>query len=507
MYLLIIIRNASQTLDLHMLKKEAADKHRSFIMVLIEDARAITEQWLHDSFKKLWEKWILNVVIIFHKKGDIEIWGYTPFTSPFLIRYNTKKHSIARKDIFPEIIPNMNGHKLKICIFPDKVRAIFKPDGKIVGADGFMVRLLTDKLNASTKVISSLPWADKNGYSKYNGSADTCLRLIANNYADISLNTRFLIKDMFGKKIENSVVYDRDDLCVIVPKSGQRNSFWNVFRSFKPKVWIFLFATFLLTFIIFKQLAPSKCRIFLKLFGSIIEMPFGKSPKDPFFKFILAFWLGFCLLMSNAYKGNLTSNLVFRENLPDLDTLSELAKSRYQILIYERHQQYINKYVSPSFHQLILVRKKIIPVSENYFHGKLSENNISFAYMEKAHMIYYMVNSKEHYSNGQPIFHVMKSCPFPFESVYIVPYGSPYLGYLNKVVRAAQETGIIVYWSRSMDAEAKAQGLSVPKRRSENDDPEVLILEDLKAVFAMLSIGLVGACICFIYEIIYFYVI
>lgn len=489
-----------------MLKKQAADKHRSFIMVLIEDARDINEEWLISSFKKLWDKWILNVVIVFHKKKSIEIWGYTPFTKPFLIRYNTTRENISRKDIFPESIPNLNGHKLKICIFSDEVRAIFKTNGDIVGADGYMVHLLVNKLNASRGIISSTPNKDTYGYIYDNGTIDGCLKLVANNEADFGLNTRFLLKDMFGKRIENSVVYDRDDLCVIVPKSGERNSFWNIFRSFKPTVWISMFGAFILAFLILKHLAPSKFLLLLRLFGTIIEMPFGKLPETPLFNWLLIIWLYFCLLITNAYKGNLTSNLVFRESLPELDTLGELSKSPYQILIYQRHQKYINDYVEPSFHQLLLIKKKIIPVPETYFQEKLAENNQTFAYMEKAHIIYYMVNNKQHYSNGKPIYHVMKSCPFPFESVYIVPYGSPYLGYLNKIVRVAQESGLIVHWSRMMDAEAQMQGISVPKYKTHNEDPVVLILEDLQAAFTMLALGLVASCICFIWEVLYFYV-
>jgi len=112
------------------------------------------------------------------------------------------------------------------------------------------------------------------------------------------------------------------------------------------------------------------------------------------------------------------------------------------------------------------------------------------------------VNSRVHMHLGRPLFHLMNSCLVPFHAVYIVPYGSPYLGFLDSLIRSSHEFGFERYWDRIMNSAFIKSGVKVVNRRrgSGNDEPVVLKLQHFHAVFALWLVGIGMACIVLAWE-------
>ncbi|XP_055908258.1 uncharacterized protein LOC129943069 [Eupeodes corollae] len=500
MYLVLMIKNASQQIDLSIVKKKSATKHRSYFIVIVENSIDLNRKWLYQSFKKFWDIWILNAVIFFWRNNTINMYTFSPFTSKFLWKINS--NAAGKNDLFFRKTPDMNGRKLRICLFPDETRAIFEPEGKVLGADGFMSSFVAGSLNATRviKMPQNFKWSNVYA-SEGNNSADFCLSEMQTAKSDMALNTRFLSLDNFKRTVEHTVVYGRDDLCVLVPKAQPASLFWNLFRPFQIPVWAVIFLMFFLTYGFCRVLLPQTSHVCLKLYSTMLTQPLNEHNLTVSMRVFLVFWFSYCLLITASYKCNLMSNLVFRIALPEIDNLRELANSPYELLIHARHHKFIDKYVDSSLSFVKKLKKRIIPVSDDFLIRKLNANDLDYAYLEKFHVINFRVNSRKHYNRGRPLFHIMEVCPIPFQTVYIVPYGSPYLGILDILVRRAQEHGFVDHWAKLMDTQFKNTGKSIVRNNQNEEDLVVLRFNHLQAAFYMLSLGLILATIVLFVEI------
>ncbi|XP_034485129.1 uncharacterized protein LOC117790006 [Drosophila innubila] len=499
MYMVMIIKDISQPLKLSVINKKSAAKHLSHVILLVRDSRKLSLGWMRASFRQFWTIWLLNIVIIFWRTDRMHVYRYNPFTDDFLLPVPVEPGKLPTLgQMFPKTIPNMQRKPLRMCLFMDKVRAVYGPNGQILGTDGLLSGYIAERMNA-TRIITR-PMS----YSRHNQTADLCAMEIANEFDDIAMNIRFLAPDTFQKRAESTVAHNRDDLCVIVPKAKSEPLFWNIFRPFGKWVWLSILISVLLAIIFCYTLNRERDGIWvtLQLISCILSQPVWNTRRNCSLRMFLIFWLYFGLLISNAFKGNLTSMLVYRKPLPDVNNLNDLATSPYKILIRPVHVKHIKRFLNND-HQLEgKIQQLMREVPDQEFLNYLRKNDRSFAYLEKYHIAKFQVNARQHMLNGLPLFHQMDSCLVPYHAVYTVPYGSPYLGFFNQLIRSAYEFGFERYWNRIMNAEFMKSGTRVHhNRRSNNsDDPVVLKLEHFHAVFFLWAIGTGLAFLVFLWE-------
>lgn len=216
----------------------------------------------------------------------------------------------------------------------------------------------------------------------------------------------------------------------------------------------------------------------------------------------LILWLYFGMLISTAFRGNLTSIIVYRKPLPDINDLSELAASSYKILMRRRHKKHIRQFLSIAHENEARIKQVMREVPDTELTDYFNQNDQSYAYLEKHHIGSFQVNARQHMHLGRPLFHLMDSCLVPFHAVYTVPYGSPYLGFINQLIRGAHEFGFERYWDRIMNTAFIKSGTKVQNNRRHNnsDDPVVLKLEHFHAVFFLWAIGLALAFLIYLWE-------
>lgn len=499
MYMVMIIRDISEPLKLSLINKKSAAKHLSHVILLVRDASSISDDWMRASFRQFWSIWLLNIVIIFWQDNRLHVYRYNPFTNDFLIPLSlpTEPDELpTMAQLFPKTIPNMQRKPLRMCLFVDDVRAFYGNNGQILGTDGLFSAHVAQQMNATRVITKPL------SYNLHNQSNDVCAHEIANEFDDMAMNIRFLSPETFGKRVESTISHKRDDLCVIVPKAESETVFWNLFRSFGQWVWFLILLSFLLTNF-FSQLLVHGRRsgLMLNLIGSSLSQPLWHVPQRSSFRMFLVFWLYFGMLIGSAFKCNLTSMLVYRKSLPDINSLRELANSPYKILIRPHHIRYIQHFLSNGHEQEARIRQLMLQVPESELDKHFERNDRSFSYLEKYHIASFQVNARQHMYQGRPMFHLMDSCLVPFHAVYTVPYGSPYLGFLNRLIRDAYEYGFEHYWDRIMNAAFIKSGTKVHhNRRSNNDDPVVLKLEHFHAVFVLWAIGVALAGVAFCCE-------
>ncbi|KMZ04824.1 uncharacterized protein LOC6728874 [Drosophila simulans] len=497
MYMVMIITNISQPLELSLIRKKSAAKHRSHVFLLVRDADTVSDAWMRASFRQFWKIWLLNIVILYWRDGRLNAYRYNPFMDNYLIPVDNKPNEVPTlEQLFPKTIPNMQRKPLRMCIYRDDVRAIFWRQGIILGTDGLLAAYVAERLNATMMITRP------HSYNNHNLSSDICFLEVAKEYVDVAMNIRFLVPDTFRKQAESTVSHTRDDLCVIVPKAKTAPTFWNIFRSFGALVWALILVSVLVANVFCYILKSEVGRVPMQLFAGALTMPMTRIPLNHSIRLFLIFWLYFGLLICSAFKGNLTSMMVFQPYLPDINQLGALARSHYHIIIRPRHVKHIQHFLTLGHKHESRIREQMLEVSDTQMYEMMRNNDIRFAYLEKYHIARFQVNSRVHMHLGRPLFHLMNSCLVPFHAVYIVPYGSPYLGFLNWLIRSSHEFGFERYWDRIMNSAFIKSGVKVVNRRrgSGNDEPVVLKLQHFHAVFALWLVGIGMACIVLAWE-------
>ncbi|XP_023169737.2 uncharacterized protein LOC111598629 isoform X1 [Drosophila hydei] len=508
MYMVMIIKDISQPLKLSLINKKSAAKHLSHVLLLVRNAENLSVNWMRASFRQFWSIWLLNIVIIFHRDGRLHIYRYNPFTDNFLLPVDVAPHELPTlQQLFPKNVPNMHRKPLRICLYMDEVRAIYGPNGKLMGTDGLLASYIAQRMNA-TRIITRPLF--------YNQSTDICYKEIANEFDDLAMNIRFLAPDTFKKRIEATIAHNRDDLCVIVPKAKAELLFWNIFRSFGGWVWLAIGSSMVLSYFFCRLLLsctsslPVHGRLrhrlgqgaAFELYSCTLAQPMAHVPRNSSVCVFLILWLYFGMLISTAFRGNLTSIIVYRKPLPDINDLSELAASSYKILMRRRHKKHIRQFLSIGHENEARIKQHMREVPDTELTDYFNQNDQSYAYLEKHHIGSFQVNARQHMHLGRPLFHLMDSCLVPFHAVYTVPYGSPYLGFINQLIRGAHEFGFERYWDRIMNTAFIKSGTKVQNNRRHNnsDDPVVLKLEHFHAVFFLWAIGLALAFLIYLWE-------
>lgn len=213
---------------------------------------------------------------------------------------------------------------------------------------------------------------------------------------------------------------------------------------------------------------------------------------------IVACWIFYCFVISNAYLAHLISNLLLRLTQPQINTLANLEKSNYTVLAIPKYAKLIESnlnYKNDKYESLV---KRLQRVTFKKFHEELSMNNVKVAYAHKRSFLKLIMEDTKRTYHDRPIFHLMKECPVPFLTVYIVEYGSPFLNRINTIMRRVEEIGLTYHWHHYLHMERKVKDKTF--ERNTHDGPIPLRLDHMQTAFYILAFGLVLGLLTFIYE-------
>ncbi|XP_020713721.1 uncharacterized protein LOC110117915 [Ceratitis capitata] len=501
MYLVMIFKDAQQRVDLAILRKNSTAKHLSHVIMLIKNSDTVTDAWLRRTFMIFWRIWFLNIVIMFQRDHQLHVYRYNPFADEFLIRVQLDNQTLpGMAELFPTKLPDMGGKPLRVCMYHDVVRAIFeddKNDQQVTGSDGLLSSFVAERLNA-TRVIHRV-----SRFGNFTLRADICFKEITQGIDDVAFNIRFLSAPSFSQHAEYTFVHGLDSLYALVPKAKMATTFWNLFRSFRVPVWFSILLSIPLAYIfcnlIHQHLNKTGFSL-LQLFACTLTMPLTRIPTGTPLRIFIFFWLFYGMLICNAFKGNLTSSLVFRTYLNDVNTLKELAESPYDLLTFARHTKHLDRFLDVSDPYEAIIKRKIVVVPDEELLTGIKENNLSYAYVQKYHYATYYANARIHSLRGRPLYHVMSTVLVPFHAVYIVPYGSPYLGFINRLIRSSHEYGYNAHWESIMNAAFIDSGKKTIRDVMNDDDPIVLKLFHFQAAFGIWFVGLTVAFVTLIWE-------
>lgn len=414
-FLLNIISHADE-LNLSFIRNNSGDKHTSHFIILVEDSSNMTKTWLTKVFQTFWEYSLLKVLVVFAKRNEINIFTYTPFRNDFVIKLPS---SVATyDDLFWDKAHDLNGHPFRVSLFPENTRAIFNDNGKFSGTDGYLTDVMIEQMNAKLVLRPPNDGFDIGEFLK-NGSSTGSLNQIITRSVDVSFNTRFLRLAQFQGKVQITFTNGRDDICILVAKAGFASNFNNIFRAFSSVVWLFTLISLLSASISFFGIyrvgteQPTIENIFFNFYSWHLAQPILKLPERWSCKLLIAFWIIYCLLINSSYEGNLTSNLVLRPTLPEINTIRQLEQSSFEIITFGRYVDLLQSFLNQTgtYNKL---KKRIRGVSATDLAKYIQLNDARYAYANKFHINQYIVQSKAHIMNGRPVFNHMTECPVPY---------------------------------------------------------------------------------------------
>lgn len=301
--------------------------------------------------KALWEHKVTNVVYL--KSVEDEVAGYTffplndsdcktdvpvklnNFKSCFMETYN----KICR-DIFSDKMQNFNNCPLVASSFIQPPYMSIKY-GEPSGADGDLLRILAEGLNASLKVITP---RIGNGWGKHekDGTWSGSLADVYYDYANLSITSGALTLSRF-LHFHMSVQYNAASIVWVTNPAKKMPSSLKLTHSFQLSAQIAVSMCFMLV-VICALIRRSKLWHF---FGRVIEggrprtsivffswmicmgLPSTRLPTKLAYTYIVLLWIWFCILIRVFYQVSLISVLKANYYFGEFETIDDLIAADY----------------------------------------------------------------------------------------------------------------------------------------------------------------------------------
>lgn len=504
--------DAADDLNLSYIKQNSGDKYNSHFILLFENVPQNGTAWIQKIFRQFWHWNLMNVLILYPSaNGSINIFTYNPFlkdsaddddddgcTQMSIISLSASDRNV--ENIFADKAINMYGSPLRVSLFPEQTRAIVdRVDGTYSGTDGYITNMVINRMNASLVLLPPTDGFDIGEFLP-NGSLTGSLAQVVNHLVDVSFNTRFLRLAQFKGIVQITFSNGRDDICILVAKAGFASNIYNIFRAFSANVWAMTFLSLVAVSISFAIVYRSQQpdindrheieHILFNFYSWNLAQPIMRLPQRWASKLLIAFWIVYSLLICSSYQGNLTSNLVLRPTLPQINTMRQLVQSDYEIMTFGRYVHLLQNLFNES-EAFSSLRYRIKTVSTGHdMELFVNNHDLRYAYANKFHINQYLSSRKKNVVNGRPVFHNMIECPVPFLVAYAVQFGSPYLLRINTIIRRAQEAGFVSYWDKKTEETSKGGG-----SKHGGQAPIALTLDHMQSAFYIWSIGITLALV------------
>lgn len=175
-------------------------------------------------FKLAWAHYsVINVILLTFS----EVYTYNPFTRA-LTRYDSVDERALRTDLETKII-NLHRYPVRISMFPTKLKAIAQEDGTYRGYDGFILSILSERMNF-TPVISRPVDGKFYGWREPNGTYFGALADIVNGVADIAFNSVLLKVIFLFSYFINAFIYLFHNFSD-GSSNESHNSFFSIFNN------------------------------------------------------------------------------------------------------------------------------------------------------------------------------------------------------------------------------------------------------------------------------------
>lgn len=359
---------------------------------------------------------LLNFVIILPETEKMYI--YNPFR-------NQISQIIEDQDLFPDKLDDMNGFQFKVSMFEDGPRTI-KYGSEWYGKDYTLLEIVTYMLNSTFVIVEP-----QSGSHDFYGAADD----ISTNKTDFCFIRRFYMQDGEDKVIY-SYPFQPEEMVALVPKSGQRPRYENIFKIYGRVMYISMFCVFIIVvfttrFTMNKQRSLAEC--FLDVYGSALLQSLKKFDKtNNSTRFVINLWFYQSLILATAFQACLIQELLKPQFFPNINTITELKRSKMPIYTTIRQSNILPKRLQD---QIVLAKR------DDIFAMLLNFNTSGAHVLPYTYAKAYfkaIALQKGHYSP----FHAMNEILIPGYSSYNFRKRSPFLDKFDECLLREKQYGL-----------------------------------------------------------------
>lgn len=502
-----VVREPISDPNLGIIQRRGGDKHQTYFLTIYENVIGnVTEKYIHATLRKYYVEYnILNIVAILYRgNGNYEMLTYVPFEDQVVC---LPPNTYLQTDLYFEKVNDFMGTPLRVSLFAEEVRAVLNPLENF-GTDYLIAELLAKRLNA-TLIVEQPQDNEEYGNPTSKDNATGSLGQVVREEVHIALNSRFLRLDLFYNNniVEPTVSIGRDDMCVLVPKAAYTPMIYNLYHSLDISVWIlilivtFPFAGLFHCMATWKKILKLNGHRYnrptlLDIFGTLFNQSHPQMPKLDPLRFLIIFWIMYCLLITNLLQSCLISSLAVKRHYEDVHFIGDLSNSRYTIIASTDYARLIQRYFNQSGSNQERLTNKLWPMSWAEYNKFINVSNTDYAYANKYHITSYYAKIK--LNNGLPLYNAMRECLVPFLACYIVPFGSPILNRFNDIISWTNQAGIFAYWERSTNENPKSMSQQIT---TDEETHKPLLFDAMSAFFYLWICGLTLSIIVFVVEI------
>lgn len=433
-----------------------------FLIVICSEEQANEE----DVLQYIWQTFHFLDCILITCHESVRAMIYNPFFNKTLA---LKKRHMKNCQLFPDKLKHMNGHKIKVALFPDPPRAVLH-NGHVDGRDVRFMRLAFEKMNASADIV--IP-------EKVHGSyfTGTNLAIVARKI-DVSFMNHFSIR-IVGKNESFSYPHKMDDFVVIMLKRAEIINYFNVHEIFDYYTWMcILICLFGVTiFRILVERRSDACSSFLYTWAvftsNSLHSVFQTSKKV---KFIFFVWIVGCLVLNIIFASLLASKIIKPRIGENIDKINQLRNLNAKILMSQKFIEAI-----PAKYG---ISKNLVATSHLQRVETLKNLN------EKTAVV--VASTVVELIRDRSSLHILKEHLLPGFSMYRFQSKSPYKKKINELLFKSVEHGLAKF---NENFTMKHCHGHLKKKES------FLTFVHLENIFLILAIGNTIAMIVFVLEI------
>ncbi|KAG7299166.1 hypothetical protein JYU34_017707 [Plutella xylostella] len=330
---------------------------------------------------------------------------------------------------------NLYGKELRLSVF--KKIFVYDDPGP-VKCNSRLTTTVMQFLNATCNPVAPRDGATV-GALLDNGTATGSMLDLIDGFTEMELSSRILQNNYYGY-IDTTYPLLQDELCFLVEKSSTQSNFMSTIKLLTPNA-----------------------------------------------------------LLGFAAIGIITSAITYPRSKPDINTLSDLAKSNLILAVHHRHISLFEASLSPNYQDLLLSPMEVF--SDKQFKDAIDNRKFQYAMLMRKSDAQFISRKISNMKDGRPLFHTVLECPLPCFIVYGLEYGSPYLPILNNLLHHLNQAGILNYWTASEESVLYQTHSQILYAAGEVQGQKALNMENLREVFYVWLIGLFISVIGLISEI------
>lgn len=440
-------------------------------------------------FRDFWSHKVLNVAVLIHNSEEAHTYN------PYLKNGSEMRERIYHwSKLFYDKVKNMNGHVISAKYIPftagTRVKWIKEESRyKFFGLDYGYAMAFFENVNATPGFVDltndKIPlyreWTYR--YRIWNTI----------NFQDIELWFQAIPNSVtVQERTEDSYPIIRNDLRILVPRSGIKNP--SLLEPFNNVTWICVLIS-LVTFAAYSHVLYEFRGIvdnaILRTFGVFLGKNLAKRKYGVMEKMTFMILTMSSLLLLSAYQGELYGVLATVSHYPEINTMLELTQKIKSIYTYHLVAKYLRAYVPESI--------KVVDFgSDDYLEFMKTHRDVAYAYPNN--IAEDTSKSTVLSENGVPFYRSMNDFAVSDYSSLLLPYGSPYLDKLNRIVLFCKESGLDQYWKMEANHNAILSG-TIISNDAEERTPKKLSLYAQQTAFCILGVGLLFSSFCFVVEI------